>query len=168
MHKQTRAFEKLWHWTQRAGIVYRSGEQGYGIETSLLDIYPEGQLEREIKDIIEEVGIMLHINKTHRDILKSFIKHAKHILDPMGQHSSNEYGERHAGSKSPERSAFAKTTESTPPDEKQRLAYEWFSMSADELYENVGDRIEQLEELEKSAKTTAASVSTISESRLER
>ena len=160
IHKQTLAFEKLWHWTQRASIVYRSGEQGGDIHTSLLDIYPEGQLEREIKDIIEEVGIMMHINKTHRDILKSFIKHAKHILDPTGQYCSDA-GHRHSGLKSPEQSTpnTEKTTEATSHNENQRLAYEWFSNNADELYENVGDRIEELEELEKSAKATAESVS---------
>jgi hypothetical protein len=50
----------------------------------LLDIYPEGILQREIKDIIEELDIMIDINRTQKEVLRDFIMHVEHILDPHG------------------------------------------------------------------------------------
>lgn len=147
MHKQTRAFDKIWHWTQRASNVYRSGEDGDEIHKALLDIYQEGQLEREIKDIIEEIGIMIHITKTHRDILKSFIKNAKRMLWPGLEQWMHELKGR--GLQSPKQ----------PLTEKEKENYDWFTLNADELSAKVEDRIEQLGELERSARTTAEGVS---------
>lgn len=54
------------------------------IHVPLLDIKPEGELEREIKDIVEELTIMIHIHKTQRDMFKQFINHVERILDPSG------------------------------------------------------------------------------------
>jgi len=52
------------------------------LHVPLLDIYPEGILQREIKDIVEELEIMLDINRTQKKVLKDFILHVEHILDP--------------------------------------------------------------------------------------
>jgi len=54
------------------------------LHVPLLDINPEGKLQREVKDILEELHIMLHINRSHRDVLKDFIINVEHILDPKG------------------------------------------------------------------------------------
>ncbi|KAI0126573.1 hypothetical protein BJ170DRAFT_684158 [Xylariales sp. AK1849] len=184
MHKQTIAFEKLWHWTQRASGIYRSGEEGDGIHITLLDIYHEGQLEREIKDIIEEVGIMIHITKTHRDILKSFVKNAKQILDSESKSPEKVAPANPLQGQKPQQSSAgprqnpdgsmpaAAQNLRTPKDqprpagtedyksqnEEEKTTSEWFTYNAEELTAQVVDRIEQLEELEKSALATAANV----------
>ncbi|KAI1324518.1 hypothetical protein F5Y16DRAFT_402372 [Xylariaceae sp. FL0255] len=92
MNKQTSAFNRLWNWTAEARNIFRS--QGYinttDLHVPLLDINPEGKLEREIEDIIEELDILLSIANIHKDIVQSFIDQAKHILDPTGQLSSKE------------------------------------------------------------------------------
>jgi hypothetical protein len=49
---------------------------------SLLDINPEGDLSREIKDILDELHIMLNIKSKQQRVLKDFQKHIKYILAP--------------------------------------------------------------------------------------
>lgn len=99
MHKQTIAFERLWAWTQQARKVYRSrsADGGSKLHVPLLDIKPEGELEREIKDIVEELSIMIHIHKTQRDVFKQFVNHVEHILDPSGDYIAKHYHDRKMG-----------------------------------------------------------------------
>lgn len=99
MHKQTLAFERLWRWTKEARKVYRSRSAASGsqLHVPLLDIKPEGELEREIKDIVEELGIMIHIHKTQRYIFRQFVSNAEHILDPAGAHSEKYYTDKMKG-----------------------------------------------------------------------
>lgn len=54
----------------------------------MLDINPEGKLQREIKDILEELDILLYVKRTQRTVLQDFIVHVEHILDPHGYYSS--------------------------------------------------------------------------------
>jgi hypothetical protein len=91
-NKQTAAFDRLYRWTKTAAKVYRTKskvdpEAISELHVPLLDIYPEGILQREIKDIEEELEIMLNINRTQRKVLKDFIMHVEHILDPQGRYS---------------------------------------------------------------------------------
>ncbi|KAI0475262.1 hypothetical protein GGR56DRAFT_666354 [Xylariaceae sp. FL0804] len=154
MNKQTVAFERLWRWTQRAREFYTSKTtvDPSGWHVALLDINPEGELEREINDIVEELGIMIHINRIHRDTLKQFINHVFHILDPDGK-----IGERHQRPRTPlNRLNGSMDWKEKSPSELE--TYNWFKNNAEELTAKVSDRIEQLEELQRSAKGTADSV----------
>src|ERR1043166_4088631 len=86
-HKQTTGFQQLWHWTERATDVYRSKYSKVdlsALHAPLLDINPEGALQREIKDIIDELDIMLHITRQQKDVIKRFIRHAERMMDPKG------------------------------------------------------------------------------------
>ncbi|KAI1498006.1 hypothetical protein F5X99DRAFT_342470 [Biscogniauxia marginata] len=169
MHKQTAAFERLWRWTDKAGDIYRSrsDDDTSDLHVPLLDINPEGKLEREIKDIIEELDIMLHITKTHRDILKSFVVNAEHILDPFGtfgQESKRPMTSQNLwmiSRRNEERissPASGRDHDYGLEDHKRREDYHWFKTNADERYASVVDRIEELEELRSSAMNTADSV----------
>ncbi|KAK8057455.1 hypothetical protein PG996_011392 [Apiospora saccharicola] len=85
MHQQTASFDRLWKWTELATKAYRSKNLvSSHFEIPLLDINPEGKLQREIKDIIEELDIMLHITTCHRRILKQYKDNAENMLDPYG------------------------------------------------------------------------------------
>ncbi|ETS74206.1 hypothetical protein PFICI_14072 [Pestalotiopsis fici W106-1] len=167
MHKQTLAFGRLWRWTEEARKIYKSRTRlaGSKLHVPLLDITPEGELEKEIKDILEELGIMIHINKTHRDVLKQFITHVKHILDPHSEFTGKEAGvdaskkrigllRKTSANKVPKFSANA--NEETVQEQKN--IFDWFNINADETRTRVDDRIEQLEELQRSAQITASSV----------
>lgn len=87
MHQQTAAFDRLWHWTDNAKEIYhqRGSIEISKLHIPLLDINPEGKLEREIKDIVEELDIMIHITKTYEDILKNFVANVEDFLDPSGE-----------------------------------------------------------------------------------
>lgn len=147
--------------------MYRHGARSYGVESKvyipLLDITPEGKLENEIKDIIEEIGIMISIKKTNRDILKQFIGHVTHILDPSGN-----FGKQHARELTAKNvlanSLIPKKPEHPPDpaaqmvDQDQKDSYDWFKVNSDETLGRFNDRIEQLEELERSGVNVATSV----------
>ncbi|KAI1778572.1 hypothetical protein F4818DRAFT_456368 [Hypoxylon cercidicola] len=87
MHQQTAAFDRLWRWTGGASEIYRQrGSVDISeLHVPLLDINPEGKLEREIKDIVEELDIMIHITKTYEDVLKNFVANVEDFLDPSGE-----------------------------------------------------------------------------------
>jgi len=149
-----------------------------GLHVPLLDINPEGRLQREIKDILEELDIMIHINRTHRDVLKDYMNHVEHILDPEGifgfkqQHSvayhtlihlskGSSAGPGHSSDDAHGKEADRKGDEADRKV-KDREIYEWFKINADELFSKVTGRIEELEDLRKSAESTSNSVRTIS------
>ncbi|KAK1980531.1 hypothetical protein LZ30DRAFT_782683 [Colletotrichum cereale] len=57
-NKQTVSFQHLWHWTERASKIYNSKskyEDTAHLHAPLLNITPEGKLQREIRDIIDEL-----------------------------------------------------------------------------------------------------------------
>jgi hypothetical protein len=49
---------------------------------SLLDVNPEGDLSREIKDVLDELHIMLNIKSKQQRVLKDFQRHVKFVLAP--------------------------------------------------------------------------------------
>ncbi|KAK9414711.1 hypothetical protein SUNI508_10994 [Seiridium unicorne] len=179
MHKQTISFERLWRWTEDARKHYRTRSDRIpsDIHVPLLDINPEGELEKEIKDIVEELGIMLYVNKEHRDVVRQFITHVTHILDPNDQfqikaNGINAYRSPADTLRTPLASPMGSprieitdpmdtvedTKNAAEKERERRETYKWFKVNADELLTRVNDRIEQLEELERSAEATATSV----------
>ncbi|KAI8959193.1 hypothetical protein F5Y11DRAFT_14258 [Daldinia sp. FL1419] len=175
MHKQSVAFARLWRWTEDAREIYKSNGTGdtFGLHVALLDIYPEGRLEQEIRDVVEELDIMTHITRVHKKMLLAFISNAENILDPFGTFGKSQKREmigRHLWEKSEE---TRKTLEEyrDPREygkgddgilvekfEKRRDDYNWFKLNADELLEIVMGRIDELEELRSIAVHTTESV----------
>lgn len=192
-NKQTAAFDRLYGWTKEAAKVYRTKskidpEAISDLHVPLLDIYPEGILQREIKDIIEELEIMLDINRTQKKVLKDFILHVEHILDPNrrfsfhgrplrrtgtmnGAGSSVSQDER--GSDSPSgylrhphqhSSSFSnhqgtdEHTNNKDETDNKRQIYDWFKVNAEELVAKVVKRIEDLEVLVRTAESTSSSL----------
>lgn len=184
MHRQTDGFERLWRWTERASKMYRNQPAGRilsELHIPLLDINPEGKLEKEIKDIVEELGIMIYIKKAEKDVLRCFVDNARAILDPQVFDSQNpdpgdrtrqrhvptpslvKWDEYFINAKGFDNGPGARGSFSTsapyPSSRKVSEAYLWFSDNAVELLKRVDKRINQLEELERSAMSTAEMVS---------
>ncbi|KAI8631550.1 hypothetical protein F5Y19DRAFT_473222 [Xylariaceae sp. FL1651] len=178
MDRKTEAFAKLRKWTDEARVIYRS--RGY-IDTSklhvpLLDIYPEGQLEREIEDIIEELDIMLHISTTHCDILRNFVSEAENILDPEGQFRNRDSNKQqwmftvqllrevgHDQMSLVEDSLQVENKTSAIPSDKKKLSsderdYQCFKRRANDLQDKFSEHIKELGKLRKTAKDTADDV----------
>ncbi|KAK7701690.1 hypothetical protein SLS64_010138 [Diaporthe eres] len=145
-NKQTISFEHLWEWTGKLGNFAKPGYLPANLSDfviPLLNINKEGQLQREIKDIIDELDIMIYISSQQRDVIKKFKKEVTHILDPSGTWKDK-----------PPTSPISDFTEG---NDKKRYDYFWFVNTADELLGDVDDQIGELEGLRKSAESTSTS-----------
>ncbi|KAK0638992.1 hypothetical protein B0T16DRAFT_235601 [Cercophora newfieldiana] len=195
-NKHTISFQHVWHWTQKASTVYRSkpkhGETS-DLHVPLLDIHPEGKLQREVKDILDELDIMINITRRQRELIRRFCKHVENILDPEGRwrHGTEDQSLAQVDNESedeadPPPEEYSKAPDTSPQngtvndkideeqkkkeakerahkerlrDRKRRKNHlDWFRMQSQDLLSEVGDRIEELEGLRESAKSTAQSV----------
>ncbi|KAI1807476.1 hypothetical protein F4811DRAFT_574429 [Daldinia bambusicola] len=180
MHKQTVAFGRLWRWAEDAREVYKSNRHKNSSELSMrvLDINPEGKLEREIKDIVEELDIMIHITKVQKKMLEEFISNAEILLNPFGHfggdkrrkligndlwEESESLYEHLRNYREPEKKGKLGDEESSSKDsnksfKERRNEYRWFKLNADELLQTVMGRIDQLQELRAIADHTTGSI----------
>ncbi|KAK4186519.1 hypothetical protein QBC35DRAFT_554014 [Podospora australis] len=155
-NQHTISFQHVWHWTQKASDIYRSKSKYVSsseLHVPLLDIHPEGKLQREIKDIIDELDIMIHVHKKQREVIRRFCKHVEHILDPEGRWKEGavDYHSKPLSSPSDNPQKIAEREE-----KRDQLA--WFRMQSQELLSEVDDRLDELEGLKKGAESTAKSV----------
>ncbi|KAF4908556.1 hypothetical protein CGCF415_v006584 [Colletotrichum fructicola] len=167
---QTVSFQHLWHWTERASQVYISKskyEDASHLHLPLLNINPEGKLQREIKDILDELDIMISINNKQRDVIKRFTKHVENIFDASGEWRDNMKSmssddDRDYRKTSSRPSSLATATKANDGDEtdgdKEMEQFIWFRKQAYDLISDVGDRVLELEGLRKSAESTAQGI----------
>lgn len=140
----------------------------------------EGKLEHEIKDVVEELGIMLYIKKAEKEVLGSFVAHACRILNPENRfelHSPQKQNpafrivppDRDQGTDPGTAAHFVLRAGPQSGDDKpvhsndenmDRATYSWFKTNADDLLKRVEQRISQLEELQRSAESTSTMVGT--------
>jgi len=84
-NRTTTYYDHFWDITRRLSKVYKDKIIVDDVEEqakSLLDINPEGDLSREIKDILDELHIMLNIKSKQQRVLKDFQRHVEYILAP--------------------------------------------------------------------------------------
>ncbi len=82
-NKQTIAFRHLWQLTEDLSKFYQSPineEIPDRLVTPLLNMTPEGRLQQEIRDIIDELDVMIHIVNQQEDVINKYIASAKDIL----------------------------------------------------------------------------------------
>ena len=178
-NQHTISFQHVWHWTQKASAVYRSKSKfvdSSDLHVPLLDIHPEGKLQREVKDIIDELDIMINVHKKQREVIRRFCKHVERILDPEGRwpDGAADHESEHQQTR-PHLRAPANTHSNTLSGSNLTAWYEenikkkerkerreqlcWFRMQSHELLAEVDDRLDELEGLKKGAESTAQSVS---------
>ncbi|KAI3542651.1 hypothetical protein CSPX01_06856 [Colletotrichum filicis] len=166
-NKQTVSFQHLWHWTEQASKVYHSKsafEDTSHLHVPLLNINPEGKLQREIKDIIDELDIMIHVNGKQREVIKRFVKHVENIYDPSGKwrdetlspDGNRDYFRSRSMSRSGE--DITSTEEARKQEERKKDEFTWFRKQAYDLISDVDDRMNELESLRKSAETTSQGI----------
>ncbi|ROV96110.1 hypothetical protein VSDG_05016 [Cytospora chrysosperma] len=162
-NKQTISFQHLWDWTEKLSHLSLRG----GINTDmsefvapLLNISTEGELQREIKDVIDELDIMINIYTQQRDVMKKFVRDVKNLLQP---NKTKKWGKKQ---RSAERAA-SETLAPGPshPDEerkepKETAAYihERFGRLAQELLDDIEDRTAELKGLQRSAEGASNSL----------
>lgn len=160
-HKQAIAFKHLWSLSERLTAIYQSGVedkfdpsiyQSEGedkvdprIMLALLDVTPEAELQREIRDIIDELDIMLHIVGQQEEVIKRFIKFADEVLQTNSKKSPGQVA-----------SASPVNVQSIVADQIKS-----FDSRKMDLLSEVEDRIKELKGLKDSALSTAENVSLI-------
>ncbi|RYP89234.1 hypothetical protein DL769_000139 [Monosporascus sp. CRB-8-3] len=127
-HNQTLAFNHMWESAEklRHASSAPSTADLSDLHIPLLNIAPEGMLQCEIKDILDELSIMIHLVEQQRDVLRKFAKNAASIL-------SEGKGTRRERSK------------------KKK----WFELSAQELLSDVDGHLLELDILKQSATRTS-------------
>ena len=145
------AFDHLWIWTSKlANLRYPNPFSDINaLVFILLNVNPEGKLLREIKDVLDELDIMLWVSKRQQDVIQKFTKQAERILDPAGTWSNG---------KSPAVKPSEPDKESEE-EEKRRVDFLWFHTQAEELLCGIESHIGELTGLRNSAESTSASVS---------
>ncbi|KAK4197015.1 hypothetical protein QBC40DRAFT_286353 [Triangularia verruculosa] len=159
-NQHTISFQHVWHWTQKASKIYRSRSKyinSSDLHVPLLDIHPEGKLQREVKDIIDELDIMIHVHKKQREVIKRFCKHVEHILDPDGRWKEGSHQfDRGVQSRAPHNTIDNMEKYYRRKEKHDQLL--WFRMQSQEVLAEVDDRLDELEGLKKGAESTAKSV----------
>lgn len=178
-NRQTTGFKHFWYWAEK--LSNKSRAEGLSdiskLHEPLLDINPEGLLQREIKDIIDELDIMIHITKTQMSLIKKFKRQVEHIFDDEieeGRQEGKQHERQHSQVTSPtiqtvaspslhqERSfldlGWRTARRKTPGIGGPRKMKHWFKISVEELLLEFDDRLEELQGMRTSGSTTEASV----------
>jgi hypothetical protein len=133
----------------------------------LLDINPEGELLREVKDILDELHIMLNIKSKQQRVFKQFRKHVTSILAP-GLALSKEIGTAKqkkitgdGGSEDEdnENNEKRKTRSEAEAKANAERDTKWTLEYALDLSAGLDDRIADLNSLKESAEHTEKAVS---------
>ncbi|RYP08495.1 hypothetical protein DL765_008754 [Monosporascus sp. GIB2] len=140
--KQSDQFEKLWDWINQSRKVNRQERYDPDLRAPTFDPGEEGELDKEVEDIVEELEMMISISKTHLEICEKFIKQARKMLEPGDSEDLNA-------------KAANDRFSSDSKDLNAKAAYDQFSSNSDQLTFNVKDRISYLEELLRNAKGAA-------------
>ncbi|KAI9147647.1 LOW QUALITY PROTEIN: hypothetical protein HJFPF1_12677 [Paramyrothecium foliicola] len=158
-HKQTISSNHLWHWADelaRASSTQASRVDLSALHIALLNITPEGKLQRETKDIIEELDILIHTTRRQRELLKRFKKHGENLLDRNGTFKSGHWDGK------PEhmdaRSLASLQSLRDGEDQEQYEKWKWFRTNAEEIILEVEDHLEELLGLHSSADAVCKSL----------
>jgi hypothetical protein len=121
-------------------------------QSTLLNINPEGKLFKEIKDILDELHILIQVKLQQQTVANSFVKHIKQFLLPHLTSRStwhpiiSLYEEEH-------------DSESKSGQRENRESARLTAVRADHLLDDIQERIRELKSLEENARKTATAVS---------
>lgn len=159
-NRQTLGYQHLWDWTRNLTKV--ASPEALPTDLSefvapLLNICTEGALQREIKDVLDELNIMLYLQNQQLDVIKSFVNHAKSLLEPKDQPGMSPAA-------SPTSPNFPASPASNRPVadrdlELRKKNFAWFVRMSDKLVDSVKARVGELEALKHSAESVSGSVS---------
>lgn len=171
-NKQAIAFKHLWQLSERLTGIYQSGVEDKvdpALILALLNVTPEAELQREIRDIIDELDIILHIAKQQNDMITRFVKLASQIVDADVDKYTKDV-DAQTTHKVPH-GDLGRSSSQKEKEEQQLLAHNAtlklllqqqsaFKSHSEDLLSEIKDRIEELSGLKKSAESTAQNVST--------
>lgn len=121
------------------------------MQNALLNINPEGNLLKEIKDILDELHIMIRIQLQQQAVATSFVEHIKRILQPKVGGPMDPWAGMLDG-------------DSVSVDDQSKRRQQFHSAKgtmarADALVRDIQKRVAELKSLEESANNTSRAVS---------
>lgn len=149
-NKQIVSFQHLWEWTQKLSLKAGINTEMSKFVAPLLNISTEGKLQAEIKDVIDELDIMIDIYSQQQVVMKKFKKSVEDILSrprPDGSGNDKQSATIHDTA----------TSVSSPPTQKGGISGRFNRMS-DYLLKDVDDRLAEFRRLRQSAKSTSESL----------
>ncbi|KAK3312089.1 hypothetical protein B0H66DRAFT_394121 [Apodospora peruviana] len=85
-YKQTAAFDQFLIYTHLASRDYKRERyinSDNSTQNTLLNINPEGNLLKEVKDIMDEIHIMMRIKEQQHTVMEGLVKHIRRALVPL-------------------------------------------------------------------------------------
>ncbi|KAH6847617.1 hypothetical protein B0I37DRAFT_375478 [Chaetomium sp. MPI-CAGE-AT-0009] len=159
-YKQTAAFDQFLIYTHLASRDYkrqRHVSTDNSSQNHLLNINPEGELLKEVKDIMDELHIMMRIKEQQQGVMESFVKHIRRVLTPLARaHRPTVPAPWDAAAlelNSPYTDDVAHFRE-----EDQRQSAKRTLTKADMLLQDVDERIEELRALLQNARNTSVAL----------
>lgn len=167
-NKQAIAFQHLWSLSERQA----SSEDNVDpkLLNALLDVSLEADLQREIRDIIDELDIVLHIVQQQQDMITRFKTFAEQIMGSEIRDLNTQAAEKDkqtiaasaaaaaAANKEGSRPAGGGAAAGTEAMMILRQQKREFEAKATILLSEVADRIKEIDGLKKSAESTAQNV----------
>jgi hypothetical protein len=131
------------------------------MQKKLLNISLEGNLLKEIKDILDELHIMTRIKFQQQMVAESFIKHIKEIIEPkLAQWERQQIGSPPPSEPNTPNIGGLGSPESQLMEQINNAR--WTLTRASDLLKGAQDRIRELTALEDAARNTSAAVRNIS------
>lgn len=133
---------------------------------SLLDINPEGNMLREIKDILDELHIMTNIKSKQQRVFKQFLKHIKHMIAPslalskeVGTARPKKVQASYSDAETSDDTSDAEVSEKQAKHETADGNAKWTLESGLDFFNGLNDRLSDLSNLRESAENTERAVS---------
>jgi hypothetical protein len=153
----------LWQWADELALVAARKSSVVdlsNIHKGLLNITKEGHLQRETKNIIEELGIMIFLLKKQKKVIQQFKRHSENLMDTDGRFKSG-YVKQTLNGKDGDKAVTDELTRSAQQLEEESKYDAWkeFRANAEESIIEIERRLEELENLHRSAEEVAKDVS---------
>ena len=154
-YKQTAAFDQFLTYTHLASKTYNAKKKtgDTAMENALLNINPEGNLLKEVKDILDELHIMTRIQVQQQAVAQSFVGQIKQILQPKITGPADSWLDMLNGAGITDSEEAKARRRQTLQDAKRTVS------RADALLKSIQDRIAELKTLEAAATNTSTAVS---------
>ncbi|KAK4121997.1 hypothetical protein N657DRAFT_576474 [Parathielavia appendiculata] len=159
-YKQTAAFDQFLIYTHLASRDYK--RQRYvssdnSSQNHLLNINPEGELLKETKDIVDELGIILRIKEQQHAVMESLTKHIRRVLAPLIRFKRPNTSQ----SSAPWDIALDASVHDDPArllDEHRRQAAKHTLLKAETLLLDLDERVSELRTLLQNAQNTSSAL----------
>jgi hypothetical protein len=162
-------FDHLWHWADELAMIATKKSTIFDVSklhVALLNITKEGQLQRETKNIIEELGIMTLLVKQQKMVISRFKKHAEVLMDPNGRFKRLHQRSRSTALESP-RISLTPSQPSVAADQspldstREQDAWVEFRANADATLNEIDQHLEALQALTQTAEQVSLNVSIV-------